>query len=89
MNKQIVHETKTLAISTVSLGGDLDMLDALLGWNPNRHPYESMVFNLVDGEPDFSSPIETQHYDSWTDAEAGHRELIKKYDPEFTLPMDS
>ena len=80
--KQLVHETKTLAISTVKLGHELDLLDDLLGLNPDDMPYETIVFPLISkGNPDFSSPIETKHYATQAEAEAGHQAMVQKYDP--------
>jgi hypothetical protein len=77
--KQLVHETDKLAISTVKLGAELDPLDDLLGLNPKHLPYETMVFPLVDGQPDFSSPIETKSYATQAEAQAGHQAMIQKY----------
>lgn len=79
--KQLVHETKTLVVSTVLLKPILDGIDALLGLNPERLPYETIVFPLFrPGEPDFSSPIETKRYATQAEAEAGHQAMVKKYD---------
>jgi hypothetical protein len=80
--KQLVHETKTLAISTVELIPAVDMLDSFLGWNPKHLPYETMVFPLVKGQPDFGNPIEHKQYATQAEAEAGHQEMIQKYDPQ-------
>lgn len=77
--KQLVHETDKLAISTVKLASELDPLDDLLGLNPEHLPYETMVFPLVNGQPDFSAPIETKSYATQAEAKAGHRAMIKKY----------
>lgn len=77
--KQLVHETKTLAISTVKLGAELDLFDSLLGLNPQGLPYETMVFPLVNGKPDFGNPLETQRYHTQSEAEAGHQAMIQKY----------
>jgi hypothetical protein len=88
--KQIVHETKSLAISTVELSSTVALFDSLLGHNPKHAAYESMVFNLLpNGEPDFQSPLETKHYNTEAEATLGHQELIKKYDPTFTPPLDN
>ena len=78
---QLVHETKTLAISTVLLPGIVNIMDSISGTNPSRQPYETMVFNLVDGEPEFDSPIETKRYSTRAEAEQGHAEMVQKYDP--------
>jgi hypothetical protein len=78
--KQLVHETNTLAISTVLLDPMLDSLDSLLGLNENHLPYETMVFPLISkGEPDFGSPLETKRYRTQAEAEAGHQAMIQKY----------
>ena len=77
--KQLVHETKTMAISTVKLDAELELLDNLLGLNPEHLPYETMVFPLINGEPDFSAPIEVKRYASQIEAESGHQEIVKKY----------
>ena len=89
--KQIVHENKdkTLAISTVSLDLIVLGLDSLTGFNQEQMPFESMVFNLVDGYPNFENPIEHRHYNTEADAIQGHQELIKKYDPNFIPPLDN
>ncbi len=79
--KQLVHQTKTLAISTVKLGAEVDLFDSLIGLNPEGLPYETMVFPLVNGKPDFSNPLETKRYASQKEAEAGHQAMVKKYDP--------
>lgn len=77
--KQLVHETETLAISTVRLDPMVDIFDAVLGLNEDHLPYETMVFPLVNGRPDFSNPIETQRYATQAAAEKGHQEMIQKY----------
>lgn len=86
--KQLVHETETLVISTVLLGPELDLFDAMLGLNPEHQPYETMVFPLIrPGDPDFSSPLETKRYSTQAEAEKGHQEMVHKYT--FNFPMDN
>lgn len=78
--KQLVHETKKLAISTVKLGHGVAMLDAILDNNKQKLSYETIVFPLVDGKPDFYSPIETVRYATEVEAKLGHQKMIEKYD---------
>jgi hypothetical protein len=78
--KQIVHETDKIVVSTVKLDSSLDIIDNMLGINPQHLPYETMVFPLFsNGEPNFSSPIETKRYATQVEAEAGHQTMIQKY----------
>ena len=77
--KQLVHETDKLTISTVKLGMEVNAMDSFLGINPDNLLYETMVFPLVNGEPNFSSPIETKRYATQTEAEAGHQAMVQKY----------
>ena len=78
--KQLVHEMDNLVVSTVKLDVCLEVLDNLLGLNPEHMPYETMVFPLPkSGEPDFSSPIETKRYATQTEAEVGHQTMVEKY----------
>jgi hypothetical protein len=78
--KQLVHETEKLAISTVLLDSSLAMFDAILNLNKQNLPYETIVFPLVDGRPDFGSPIEIVNYSTEAEAKLGHQKMILKYD---------
>jgi hypothetical protein len=80
--KQLVQELDKIVVSTIEIQPGLDALDSLLGLNPQRMPYETIVFPLLKpGEPDFSNPIETKRYATQTEAEAGHQAMVEKYGP--------
>lgn len=71
-------ENDKFFISTVFLG-----IDHNLGHTEGHNRpvlFETMVFNIKDGEVDYSE-IDMQRYCTWAEAEEGHQAMCAKYIP--------